>query len=186
MKTLEEMKKECSLCEKCALCETRTNVVFGAGVPDAEIMLIGEAPGENEDLSGIPFVGRAGKLLDKVCDEAGFSREKNIFIANMLKCRPPKNRDPLPSEVDLCVGHLRQQIEIIDPKVIVLVGRIAAAYFLGKDFKMTRQHGNAYYIDGRLWYPVFHPAAVLRNMNLLPEAQEDFKRLRKMVDELKG
>lgn len=185
MKTLEELKKECSLCQRCSLCESRTNTVFGDGVSDAEIMLIGEAPGENEDLTGIPFVGRAGKLLDKVCEDAGFSREKNIFIANMLKCRPPKNRDPLPSEVDLCVEYLKKQIDIIDPKVIVLVGRIAAMYFLGKDFKMTKQHGNGYYMDGRLWYPVFHPAAILRNMNLLPEMEADILRLRKMVDELK-
>ncbi|MBQ5321371.1 MAG: uracil-DNA glycosylase [Oscillospiraceae bacterium] len=185
MKTLEEIKSECASCQKCPLCESRTNSVFGVGVPNAEIMLIGEAPGENEDLTGVPFVGRAGKLLDKVLEEAGFSREKNIFIANMLKCRPPKNRDPLPSEVDLCVEYLKKQIEAINPKVIVLVGRISAMYFLGKDFKMTRQHGNAYYQEGRLWYPIFHPAAILRNMNQLPLMQEDIMKLRKMVDEIK-
>ena len=185
METLEMIKSECENCKKCSLHKGRTNSVFGDGVENAEILLIGEAPGENEDLSGIPFVGRAGKLLNEVLMEAGFSRETNIFIANMIKCRPPKNRDPSPLEVETCVNYLERQIEAINPKVIVLVGRIAATYFLGKDFLMTRQHGNAYYKEGPLWFPVFHPAAILRNMTNRPLLSEDFKTLRKMVDEIK-
>ena len=139
--TLDELKKECEACRKCELCESRNNIVFGYGNPNADIMLIGEAPGENEDLSGMPFVGRSGKLLDEFLNSVGLDRNKNVYIANMLKCRPPKNRDPKPSEQNLCIEWLDRQIEIIDPKIIVCIGRIAAQKLIGKDFKVTKQHG---------------------------------------------
>ena len=116
---LDELKRECDSCRRCELCESRNNIVFGVGNENADIMLIGEAPGENEDMQGQPFVGRSGKLLDEMIGEYGLSRDKNIYIANMLKCRPPKNRDPKPSEQNLCIEWLDRQIEIIDPKIIV-------------------------------------------------------------------
>ncbi len=181
---LEMIKNECLSCEKCSLAKSRRKVVFGTGVPSSDIMLIGEAPGENEDKEGEPFVGAAGKLLDSLLSEAGFSREKNVYIANILKCRPPYNRDPAEEEIKNCEEYLHRQIEIISPKVIVLVGRISAVHFLGEDFRMTRQHGNGYYKNGIIYFPVFHPAAILRNMNLLGEAKKDFKALKTMIDEL--
>ena len=159
--------------------------MFGDGNEKAQVVFVGEAPGENEDLQGKPFVGRAGKLLDKVAEDCGFKRSENVYIANMLKCRPPKNRDPLPSEIDMCCEYLNKQIEIISPKVVVLVGRISACYFLGADFKISKSHGVAFYKDGRIYFPVYHPAAILRNMNLLPEMENDFKTLKKLVSELK-
>lgn len=181
---LEMLKSECANCEKCGLSKSRINVVFGTGVPSSKVMLIGEAPGENEDKEGEPFVGAAGKLLDRLLEEAGFSRKKNVYIANILKCRPPYNRDPEDAEIKSCETYLHKQIELISPKVIVLVGRISAIHFLGEDFRMTRQHGNGYYKDGVIYFPVFHPAAILRNMNLLPEAKKDFRALRTIIDEL--
>ena len=147
---LDELKRECEACRRCELCESRNNIVFGVGNENADIMLIGEAPGENEDMQGQPFVGRSGKLLDEMIGEYGLSRDKNIYIANMLKCRPPKNRDPKPSEQNLCIEWLDRQIEIIDPKIIVCVGRIAAQKLIGKDFKVTKQHGEFIEIGGRL------------------------------------
>ena len=123
--TWEELEKSCKSCEKCSLCKTRTNVVFGAGDKNAKIMFIGEAPGESEDLSGTPFVGRAGKLFDKYLEAVDIPRE-SVYIANMLKCRPPKNRDPLPSEQDQCIQYLREQVRLVSPKIIVCLGRISA------------------------------------------------------------
>ena len=182
---LEELRRICLSCQRCSLCQIRNNVVFGVGNPETDIMFIGEAPGENEDLQGEPFVGRAGQLLDKLLSDIGLSRKENIYIANILKCRPPQNRDPEPHEIEKCSEYLEKQIEIISPKIIVLVGRIAAIHFLGADFKMTKQHGNGYYKDGIIYFPVFHPAAVLRNMNLLPGTEDDFRKLSVMMHQLK-
>ena len=182
---LEELRRICLSCQRCSLCQIRNNVVFGVGNPATDIMFIGEAPGENEDLQGEPFVGRAGQLLDKLLSDIGLSRKENIYIANILKCRPPQNRDPEPHEIEKCSEYLEKQIEIISPKIIVLVGRIAAIHFLGADFKMTKQHGNGYYKDGIIYFPVFHPAAVLRNMNLLPGTEDDFRKLSVMMHQLK-
>ena len=126
---LQNVKEKCEKCTSCELCKTKTNTVFGVGSPNARLMFIGEAPGEKEDLSGIPFVGAAGKLLDKYLEFVGINRE-DVYIANILKCRPPKNRDPLPEEEDACIGYLREQVSIIKPKVIVCLGRISALSLL--------------------------------------------------------
>lgn len=180
--SLNELKKECEACRRCELCESRNNIVFGVGNENADIMLIGEAPGENEDMQGQPFVGRSGKLLDEMIGEYGLSRDKNIYIANMLKCRPPKNRDPKPSEQNLCIEWLDRQIEIIDPKIIVCVGRIAAQRLIGKDFKVTKQHGEFVEINGRLYTGTYHPAAILRNINNKPIALNDWKIIRETAE----
>lgn len=181
---LAELREECMLCRKCGLCETRTNVVFGVGNPEAEVMLIGEGPGENEDLQGEPFVGRAGKLLDDMLSFVGLSREKNIYIANMVKCRPPKNRDPRPEETEACSRWLKEQIGIIKPKIIVCLGRIAAQAIIDKDFKITRDHGEWYVIDGVKYMGIFHPAALLRDPRRKPETFEDLKMLEMEIKEI--
>lgn len=139
--TLDELEIKCKNCTKCDLCEGRTNLVFGVGKKDADIMLIGEGPGENEDLQGQPFVGRSGQLLDKFLASVDLSRDKNVYIANMVKCRPPKNRDPKPEEQDMCINWLREQFKIIKPRIIVCVGRISAQKLIDKNFKVTQQHG---------------------------------------------
>ena len=172
------LKNQCLDCRACGLCETRHNVVFGVGNPQAEILFIGEGPGENEDLQGEPFVGRAGKLLDLMLEAVGLSRRHNIYIANMVKCRPPQNRDPLPEEQQACAHWLSEQIRLINPKIVVCLGRIAAFHFISPDFKVTRQHGEFIEKDGILYMGMFHPAAILRNPNQKPIAFEDFVKLR--------
>ena len=179
--TLEDLKFQCMNCNKCPLCKTRDNIVFGEGVSDADVLIIGEGPGANEDREGRPFVGRSGKLLDEVMNEVGLSREKNVYIANMVKCRPPENRDPKPAEKEQCIDYLKAQIEIINPKIIVCLGRVSASYFLGKDFKVTKDHGKFYEIDGRKITATFHPAAILRNINQKPLFLEDFQKIKKEI-----
>ena len=149
--TLDELEIKCKNCTKCDLCEGRTNLVFGVGKKDADIMLIGEGPGENEDLQGQPFVGRSGQLLDKFLASVDLSRDKNVYIANMVKCRPPKNRDPKPEEQDMCINWLREQFKIIKPKIIVCVGRISAQKLIDKNFKVTQQHGEFIDKNGTLF-----------------------------------
>lgn len=181
---LNELKQMITQCTSCALCQTRTNVVFGAGVPDAEVLFIGEAPGAQEDAQGIPFVGRSGKLLDTLLASIGLYRDKNIYIANIIKCRPPDNRDPLPEEQAACSLHLLRQIDIINPKIIVCIGRIAAKYFIDENFKVTAQHGQWIEKDGRLMMGTLHPAALLRNPSLKSAAFEDALILRTKIEEL--
>ena len=176
MTELEKLRDECLKCRKCALCETRTNVVFGVGPEDAEVMFIGEGPGENEDLQGEPFVGRAGKLLDDMLELIDLDRTK-VYIANMVKCRPPKNRDPLPEEQAACAGWLSRQLELIDPKLIVCLGRISAMRFIRSDFKISREHGQWFEKDGRKVMAIYHPAALLRDPRKRPETFDDLKRL---------
>ena len=149
--TLDELEIKCKNCTKCDLCEGRTNLVFGIGKKDADIMLIGEGPGENEDLQGQPFVGRSGQLLDKFLASVDLSRDKNVYIANMVKCRPPKNRDPKPEEQDMCINWLREQFKIIKPKIVVCVGRISAQKLIDKNFKVTQQHGQFLDKNGTLF-----------------------------------
>ena len=182
--SLDELRAQCLNCKKCGLCETRTNVVFGMGNPDSRVLFIGEGPGENEDLQGKPFVGRGGMLLDKMLEVVDLSREKNIYIANMVKCRPPKNRDPEESEVAACRDWLNRQIEIIDPKIIVCLGRVSAIRFIDPNFKVTKEHGQFIEKDGRLVMGTFHPAAILRNPNQKPAAMEDFFALQEKIKEL--
>lgn len=186
MHELEQLRERCLGCTKCQLCSTRTNVVFGVGNPDSKVMFIGEGPGEQEDLKGEPFVGRAGKLLDLMLDAVGLSREKDIYIANIVKCRPPKNRDPLPEEQEQCINWLREQTAIIRPKIIVCLGRIAAAKIIKPDIKITKEHGQFIERNGVLMMAMLHPAALLRNPKQKPEAFEDFLRLRDKIKELNG
>ena len=174
----------CGECRRCGLAETRHNVVVGVGNPQAEVMFIGEGPGENEDLKGEPFVGRAGKLLDQMLAAVGLSRQHNIYIANIVKCRPPKNRDPLPEEQAACTPWLMQQIEAINPKIIVCLGRIAACYMIDPDFKVMKQHGEFIEKDGRLMMGMLHPAAILRNPNQRSVAFADFVTLRDKIAEI--
>ena len=174
----------CAECQKCGLCKTRTNVVFGTGVDDAEVMFIGEGPGENEDLQGEPFVGRGGQLLDKMLAAVDLDRKKNIYIANIVKCRPPQNRDPLPEEQDECIKWLREQFKILRPKIIVCLGRIAAAKIIKPDFKITKEHGIFFEKNGVLMMAILHPAALLRNPNNKPAAFEDFLKLQEKIKEV--
>ncbi|MDD6355295.1 MAG: uracil-DNA glycosylase [Eubacterium sp.] len=182
--TLDELEKECQSCTRCGLCEGRTNLVFGVGKKDADIMLIGEGPGENEDLQGEPFVGRSGKLLDKFLAGIDLYRDKNIYIANMVKCRPPKNRDPKPEEQEQCLLWLREQFKIIRPKIIVCVGRISAQKLISPDFRVTKQHGEFFDKNGTLMMGTYHPAAILRNPNNKEQAFADWLKVRDKIQEL--
>lgn len=179
-----ELKEQCLNCKKCSLCETRTNVVFGVGNPNAEVMFIGEGPGENEDLQGEPFVGRGGKLLDKMLYSVDLSREENIYIANIVKCRPPKNRDPKPEEQVACTDWLRNQYKLINPKIIVCLGRIASAKIIKPDIKITKEHGLFFKKGDVLMMPMLHPAAVLRDPRKRPEAFRDFQILREKIKKI--
>ena len=179
--TLNELKLECESCKGCELYRTRNNLVFGEGSEKADIFIIGEGPGENEDNEGRPFVGRSGKLLDEVLNKHGLSRTNNVYIANMVKCRPPENRDPKTEEKEACIDFLKEQIEIVNPKLIICLGRVSASYFLGKDFKVTKQHGEIYEIDGRKFTATFHPAAILRNINNKPIFEADIEKFSKLV-----
>ena len=180
----EELRSLCLHCQKCKLAETRTNVVFGVGDPNANVMFIGEGPGENEDLQGEPFVGRGGQLLDKFLAAVDLDRKKNIYIGNMVKCRPPKNRDPEPGEVAECIGYLNKQIELIQPKIIVCLGRIASCYMINPTFKETKEHGQWTQKNGIWMMGTFHPAALLRNPNNKPLCFEDMLSLRDKILEV--
>ena len=179
--TLDELKTRCLNCTECELCKARTQVVFGVGNPAADILLIGEGPGENEDLQGQPFVGRSGKLLDQFLESIDLSREKNVYIANMVKCRPPKNRDPKPEEQEACLHWLREQFKIIRPRLVICVGRIAAQRMIRQDFSVTREHGQIINKGGILFMGTFHPAALLRQPQNKPEAFADFTVLRDTI-----
>ena len=183
--TWEELETSCKSCTKCELCKTRTNVVFGCGNRNADLMFVGEAPGENEDLSGVPFVGRAGKLFDKYLEAVGIERE-DVYIANMLKCRPPKNRDPLPSEQDLCIEYLRDQVRLIKPKLIVCLGRISAMRLIDPEFKITRQHGEWFKKGGFEMCAVYHPSLLLRDPHKKEDMLTDMKAVKAKLDEIKA
>ena len=182
MDSWDALKTECAACRKCQLCRTRTNLVFGVGREDAEVMFIGEGPGEQEDLQGEPFVGPAGKLLDDMLEMIGLDRSK-VYIANMVKCRPPHNRDPLPEEQQACAAWLRRQLALIDPKIVVCLGRIAAMGQMDPEFRITRQHGQWYDIGGRRWMAIYHPSALLRDPSKRPETFMDLRELRKEIRE---
>ncbi|MCI9414430.1 MAG: uracil-DNA glycosylase [Clostridiales bacterium] len=180
----EQLETACKGCTACGLSATRHNVVFGVGNPEAEVLFIGEGPGENEDLQGQPFVGRGGQLLDKMLASVGLSRKKNIYIANIVKCRPPQNRDPLPDEQEACIGWLRQQVSLIRPRIIVCLGRVAACRIISPDFKVTRQHGEFFEKNGVLMMGTLHPAALLRNPSQKPDGFADFLKLRDKIGEV--
>lgn len=181
MQSMSELRREVESCRKCGLCETRTNVVFGVGNEQAQVMFVGEGPGAQEDQRGEPFVGRSGQLLDKMLLAAGFSRDDNIYIANMVKCRPPDNRDPSTQEVALCIEYLRTQFRLIAPKYIVCLGRVAAQHIIRPDFKVTKEHGQFIERNGVYLMGTFHPSALLRNAASKPEAFADLLALRERL-----
>lgn len=176
----ERLKSECSECKKCSLWETRTNLVFGGGNEKAEILFVGEGPGEQEDLTGQPFVGRAGKLLDDMLSLIDLDRS-NIYIANMVKCRPPHNRDPLSIEKEACIGWLREQTRLIRPKIIVCLGRVAAMALIREDFKISVEHGSWTEKNGVKMTAIYHPAALLRDPRRRPETFEDLKEIQRVI-----
>ncbi|MBQ3869046.1 MAG: uracil-DNA glycosylase [Clostridia bacterium] len=182
---LNELKEKCEQCRACPLWETRKNLVFGAGNQNADILFVGEAPGETEDETGVPFVGRAGKLFDKYLEAVGIKRD-DVYIANMLKCRPPKNRDPQPSEQDACIGFLREQTRLISPKMIVCLGRISAMRIISPDFKITRDHGIFYERKGVILTAVYHPSLLLRDPRRKDEMLADMLKIKAKADELSG
>jgi DNA polymerase len=161
MRTLEEAALEAAGCTLCRLANGRTQVVYGVGDPHADLMFIGEGPGFHEDRQGQPFVGAAGQLLNRLLDEIGLSRD-GVYIANVVKCRPPNNRDPYPDEIDACSPYLREQIAVVDPSVIVTLGNFATRYVLDRQVSISRVRGQRFPVDGRVVIPTFHPAAILR------------------------
>ena len=181
---LQVLEREVSGCTKCRLSEGRTNVVFGSGRPDAPIMFVGEAPGFHEDQQGVPFVGAAGKLLGTLLGEVGLARD-DAFVANVLKCRPPNNRDPQPDEIESCSPHLWQQIDLIQPKVVVTLGNFASKLLLGRTIGITRLRGQVYPFRGSRLIPTYHPAALLRGgrPEMMAEARADFRLIRSTLDE---
>lgn len=179
----EQLKNQCFSCKECALCNGRHNVVFGVGNENADIMFVGEGPGEQEDLQGEPFVGKSGQLLDKYLSLIDLDRKKNIYIANIVKCRPPMNRDPKPEEQDICINYLRQQVKLIKPKIIVCLGRIAAQKLISPDFRITSQHGEFFEKGGIIFMATFHPSALLRTESNKALALEDFQKLRQKIKE---
>ena len=183
MKDWDALYEECIHCQKCGLAETRTNVVFGEGARDAEVMFIGEGPGEQEDRTGRPFVGRAGQLLDDMLAMIDLKREK-VFIGNMVKCRPPQNRDPLNIEQEACIGYLRNQVALLKPKIIVCLGRLAAMKLSKEDFKITREHGPWLERAGVWMMAMYHPSALLRDPRKRPESFEDLKSLQAKIREV--
>jgi uracil-DNA glycosylase len=182
---LNVYRDDIRMCDRCGLAKTRTHFVFGVGNPSASLMLIGEAPGEEEDRRGEPFVGAAGQLLDKILSAVGFERGE-VFIGNILKCRPPGNRDPLPEEVESCIPYLYKQIEIISPRLILALGRIAAQNLLGTQAPLNRLRGELHELKGIPMMVTFHPAALLRNPEWKRPVWEDVQRLRKLYDERIG
>ena len=182
--TLDELEIKCKNCTKCDLCEGRTNLVFGIGKKDADIMLIGEGPGENEDLQGQPFVGRSGQLLDKYLAAVDLDRRTNIYIANIVKCRPPHNREPQFVEQKCCSEWLRRQIALVDPAIIVCLGRIAAKAIIKEDFNITQEHGQWFQRGGVQMTAIYHPAALLRDEQKRPETFLDLKSIQAKVRDL--
>ena len=180
----ENLKRVCGNCTRCGLCETRHNVVFGVGNETADVMFVGEGPGEQEDLQGEPFVGPAGKLLDDMLSIIDLSRENNCYIANIVKCRPPRNRDPLETEQDACIGYLRNQVALVKPKIIVCLGRIAAKRLIDPEYRITRQHGEFVEKNGVWMTAVYHPSALLRDVTKRPETFDDLLAIREKIRQI--
>lgn len=174
--TWEELEEACKNCSKCKLCNGRKNVVIGTGNKSAKIMFIGEGPGADEDIQGIPFVGKAGKLMDQAFQGIGIKREE-VYIANIVKCRPPNNRNPEDEEADSCQEFLNTQIKLINPKIIVLLGSIALKNILGKEYGITASRGKWFEKEGIKYLPTFHPAALLRDESKKIDFWKDLKKL---------
>ena len=179
----QELIARCRDCRACPLGERRKNNVFGTGDPLASLMFVGEAPGEQEDESGIPFVGAAGKLLDRYLYAVDLPRDK-VYIANILKCRPPHNRDPEQGEQDACIGYLREQFRLIQPKVLVCLGRIAAMRLIKPDIRITKEHGKWFYKNGVWMMAVYHPSALLRDTSKREDMLRDMREIRQKLEEL--
>ena len=180
----DTLKAECLACRRCELCTDRTHVVFGQGAQTAEVLFVGEGPGQSEDEQGLPFVGRSGQLLDKYLFAIDLDRSKNCYIANIVKCRPPQNRDPLNTEQDACIDYLRAQVALIRPKIIVCLGRIAACRLIREDFKITKEHGTWVEKSGVWMTAVYHPAAILRDPSKRPDTFLDLKAIQKKIQEV--
>ena len=179
---LEELQRNIENCQGCALCHTRTNTVMGKGNPEAKLMFVGEAPGQQEDLQGMPFVGAAGQLLDAYLTACGMSLD-DVYICNILKCRPPNNRDPLPEEEDACMEHLRQQVRIVRPKIIVCLGRIAAKRMIDPDFRITTDHGKWYEKGAFRMMAVYHPSALLRDPSKREDMLKDMMEIKRALEQ---
>ncbi len=179
----QALEASCKNCTACGLCATRHNVVFGVGNPQSSLLFVGEGPGEQEDLQGIPFVGPAGKLLDDMLSIIDVTRE-NCYIANIVKCRPPRNRDPLPQEQQLCYPYLENQIALIDPKIIVCLGRIAGQKIMSPELRITVDHGRWQHKDGRWYMALYHPSALLRDVTKRPGTFEDLLAIRDKMREI--
>ena len=177
---MDALQRRCADCKKCRLGATRTNLVFGVGPVPSPVVFVGEGPGQQEDLKGEPFVGPAGKLLDDMLSIIDLSRE-NSYICNIVKCRPPQNRDPMDDEQDACIGYLYEQLRILQPKIIVCLGRIAAMRLIKPDFRITREHGNWSERDGVLYTALYHPSALLRDPSKRPETFADLLEIRKRL-----
>ena len=180
----DELEQKCAVCTRCGLCRGRTNVVFGVGDRTADVMFVGEGPGEQEDRQGVPFVGPAGKLLDEMLCIIDLDRQKNCYIANIVKCRPPGNRDPEEAEQDACIEYLRNQVALVRPKIIVCLGRIAAKRLIDPEYRITRQHGQWVEKNGIWMTAIYHPSALLRDTAKRPETFEDLLSLREKIREV--
>lgn len=178
----DELEQQCSQCTWCGLCQTRKNVVFGVGNREADIMFVGEGPGEQEDIQGVPFVGAAGKLLDDMISIIDLNRQ-NVYIANIVKCRPPHNRDPQPEEQEACIGFLRNQVALIKPKILVCLGRVAAKKLIDPDYRITSQHGQWVQKNGMWMTAIYHPSALLRDVSKRPETFDDLLSIREKITE---
>ncbi|MDE0231127.1 MAG: uracil-DNA glycosylase [bacterium] len=185
MQELAALGARASVCTDCRLSETRTNVVFGVGRPDADVMMVGEAPGRNEDLEGEPFVGAAGHLLNRLLAEVGMGREE-VYIANVLKCRPPGNRDPRPDEIESCKGYLRGQLDLVDPRVVMTLGNFATQLLLRTNTGISRMRGRTYrWWRDKVLIPTFHPAAALRGgERVTDQIREDLALMRSVLDSM--
>lgn len=179
----EELKEACQGCQGCKLAETRTNVVFGVGNPQADIIFVGEGPGQQEDLQGVPFVGPAGKLLDDMLSIIDLNRD-NVYIANIVKCRPPGNRDPEPEEQEACIGFLRNQFALVEPKILVCLGRIAAKRIIDPAYRITRDHGSWRIRNGIWMTALYHPSALLRDLSKRPDTFSDLLSIRDKMREV--
>lgn len=181
----DELEQVCQSCSRCGLCAGRTNPVFGVGCKEADVMFIGEGPGEQEDLQGVPFVGPAGRLLDDMMSIIDLDRT-NSYIANIVKCRPPHNRDPKDEEQDACIDYLRNQVALVKPKIIVCLGRIAAKRIINPDFRITREHGHWSQKNGIWVTAIYHPSALLRDVSKRPETFDDLLHIRDKIKELRA
>lgn len=181
--TWEELESKERICTKCDLCQTRRQVLLGKGNKEAALMIVAEAPGEQEDIQGVPFVGRSGTVLDAVFEKVGMTREE-IYITNIVKCHPPKNRNPKEEERELCLDWLRQELMLIQPKIICCLGKVAAERLIHPDFKITKEHGTFFLKNHYLFMATFHPSAILRDPSKKEAIEQDFTRIQKQLEKM--